>query len=140
MRVFLLLGLLTLSLFSRAQTQDEVAIRLMLGKQVEAWNKGQIEGYMHGYWEDDSLLFIGKNGPVYGYAQTLARYKKAYPDTDAMGKLTSEIKSLTRLSQDYFFAVGLWSLSRKGGDLSGSWTLLIRHIGSNWVIVADHSS
>ena len=120
--------------------QDEQAIRALLQKQVAAWNTGNIAGYMVGYWQSDSLVFIGKSGPTYGYAATLARYQKSYPDAAAMGALTSDLLSLQRLSKDAYFAIGRWGLKRKAGDLSGSWTLLFRRIGGKWVIVCDHSS
>ena len=112
----------------------------MLGRQVAEWNKGNIAGYMIGYWENDSLVFIGKNGPTYGYKATLERYKKSYPDTQAMGKLTSTILSMTKLSPEYYFVIGKWELQRTAGNLSGSYTLLIRLINGKWVIICDHSS
>lgn len=120
--------------------RNEQEIRKMLAAQVTEWNKGNIEGYMKGYWEHDSLLFIGSRGPTFGYAATLARYKKAYPDTDHTGTLTSVITSIHKLSRQYYFVVGKWSLHRTAGDVSGSYTLLIRRIQGQWVIVCDHSS
>ncbi len=112
----------------------------MLAAQVTEWNKGNIEGYMHGYWEDDSLLFIGSKGPRYGYGVTLKRYKEAYPDTAHMGKLTSTITRLQKLPGKYYFVVGKWALQRSVGDVSGSYTLLLRKVKGKWVIIADHSS
>jgi hypothetical protein len=128
------------ALLGCAQSRNEQQIRNMLGAQVAEWNKGNIEGYMIGYWEHDSLVFIGKNGPTYGYQATLERYKKGYPNTEAMGKLTSTIVSLKRLSDKYYFVIGKWHLARKDGDLSGSYTLLLEKIGGKWVIINDHSS
>lgn len=118
----------------------EQSIRKMLTAQVTEWNKGNIEGYMKGYWESDSLLFIGSKGPRYGYNATLSRYKEAYPDADHMGTLTSTIVSMQKLSPDYYFIVGKWALARKAGDVSGSYTLLLRKIKGSWVIISDHSS
>jgi ketosteroid isomerase-like protein len=136
---FTLLFLLTTAVVF-AQTQDETAIREMLSKQVAEWNKGNIEGYMKGYWKNDSLVFIGKNGPNYGYKKTLARYKKAYPDARAMGQLTSTLLRFERLSDSYYFVIGKWHLARKDGDLSGAFTLLLKKKNNEWVIVVDHSS
>ena len=119
---------------------DESLIREMLANQVKQWNKGSVEGYMSGYWDNDSMLFIGSKGPRYGYQNTLERYKEAYPDKDHMGRLTSTITRLEQLSKEYYFVVGTWALQRKAGDVSGSYTLLIRKIGGQWVIVCDHSS
>jgi hypothetical protein len=123
-----------------AGDKDEAVIRKMLAAQVTEWNRGNLEGYMKGYWEHDSLVFIGKNGPVYGYRQTLERYKRSYPDTAAMGKLTSTVVSIKMLGSDYYFVVGKWHLKRAAGDLSGSYTLLLQSINGTWVIVNDHSS
>ena len=125
---------------SFAQSKDEAAIRKMLAAQVTEWNKGSIDGYMKGYWESDSLLFIGSKGPRYGYVPTLERYKQAYPDKAHMGTLTSTVTSMTRLSPDYYFIVGTWALKRDAGDVAGSYTLLFRKIKGQWVIVVDHSS
>ena len=123
-----------------AQSKNERAINNMLAAQVEEWNKGNIEGYMKGYWESDSLLFIGSKGPRYGYVVTLQRYKEAYPDTAHMGKLISHITSIKKLSDDYYFVVGTWALKRSVGDAGGYYTLLLRKIKGKWVIVCDHSS
>ena len=140
MKFFLLIILLMAPGLCNAQTNDESTIRKMLAAQVVEWNKGNIEGYMTGYWENDSLVFIGKNGPTYGYNETLKRYKKAYPDKEAMGILTSTIISCKKLSENYYFVIGKWELQRTSGNLSGSYTLLIQKINGNWVIINDHSS
>ena len=122
------------------QPKEEDAIRRMLKAQVTEWNSGDIAGYMVGYWEHDSLVFIGKNGPTYGYKATLERYKKSYPNAEAMGKLTSTIVSMKRLSARYYFVTGKWHLARKAGELGGSYTLLLEKIKGKWVIINDHSS
>ncbi|MBA4195933.1 MAG: DUF4440 domain-containing protein [Chitinophaga sp.] len=123
-----------------AQNADEKAIRATLDKQQKAWNEGDLDKFMIGYWNNDSLMFIGSNGPTYGYAKTLANYKKGYPDTAHMGKFTSTIISIKKLSAKYYFVTGKWYLKRTVGDASGYYTLLFKKINGNWVIIADHSS
>lgn len=112
----------------------------MLKAQEAAWNEGNLEKFMIGYWQSDSLMFIGKSGPTYGYDKTLANYKKGYPDTAHMGKFTSTIISLKKLSPEYYFVTGKWFLKRSVGDATGYYTLLLRKIKDKWVVVADHSS
>jgi ketosteroid isomerase-like protein len=136
----ILVLLLFITTISFAQNKNESAIRKMLQAQEAEWNNGNLEAFMKGYWQNDSLLFIGKNGPKYGYQTTLANYKKGYPDTTFMGKFTSTILSMKKLSKEYYFVVGKWYLKRSVGDVSGYYTLLIRKINGEWVIVADHSS
>lgn len=123
-----------------AQSHNEHAIRAMLAAQVAEWNKGNIEGYMHGYWENDSLVFIGSKGPRYGYDVTLKKYKEAYPDLAHMGQLTSTITRIQKLSRRYYFVIGTWALKRSAGDIGGSYTLLLKKIKGKWVVVTDHSS
>lgn len=138
--IFYLLLLSTLPYQSHSQSNDEKAVRQLLQKQTEAWNRGNIEEFMKGYQESDSLMFIGKNGPVYGYNTTLENYKKRYPDTAAMGKLQFDLLQLKRLSSEYYFVAGKWNLRRSIGDVQGYFTLLFRKIKNAWVIVLDHSS
>ena len=140
MKKILFLSFCFISLISFAQNKNEIAIRKMLSAQEDEWNKGNLETFMKGYWQNDSLVFIGKNGPKYGYATTLANYKKGYPDTATMGKFTSTILNLKKLSKNYYFVVGKWYLKRSIGDVSGHYTLLIQKINGEWVIIADHSS
>lgn len=125
---------------SPAQTIDELAIKQVLEKQRTAWNRGNIEEYMKGYWQSDSLMFIGKSGPKRGYKTTLQNYKKSYPDTAAMGKLHFDLLQMKKLSAQYFHVAGKWTLQRSTGDVQGYFTLLFRKIKNNWVIVSDHSS
>jgi len=138
--LILLLSLLVCSTISFGQAGSELAIRKLLAEQVLAWNQGNPVGYMHGYWENDSLVFIGKSGPTYGFDSTLAHYRKAYPDASHMGTLKSTILRIRILSKDYAYVTGKWELSRKAGDLSGYYTLLLKRIKNNWVIIEDHSS
>lgn len=120
--------------------QDETAIRAMLSRQVSEWNRGNIAGYLVGYWDNDSLVFIGKNGPTYGYRATLERYRKAYPDAAHMGQLTSTVLRVRMLSPEWAYVTGRWQLARKAGDIAGYYTLLLRKVDGEWVIVEDHSS
>jgi ketosteroid isomerase-like protein len=130
----------TLSYQSNAQTTDEKYIRQLLSDQTKAWNSGDLESFMKGYWNSDSLLFIGKSGPKYGYQTTLDNYRKGYPDTASMGKLHFDILQTKRLSVMYYFVVGKFHLQRTIGDLEGHFTLLFKKLKGKWMIVADHSS
>ena len=140
MKKFFLIGVLGWSIHCIAQSADELSVRKILNNQTAAWNSGDIDAFMKGYWENDSLMFVGKSGVTFGWGNTLNNYKKNYPDTSAMGKLDFTIISVKRLSFQYFFIVGKWHLKRSIGDLGGHFTLLFKKIKGNWVIVTDHSS
>ena len=140
MKKYLFLVLMLSTNFCLAQSKDETAIRQLLNDQVRFWNRGDIDSFMITYWQSDSLMFIGKNGITYGWINTLNNYKKNYPDLAAMGRLSFEIVLVKRLSFEYFQVIGKWNLQRSMGDLSGHYTLLLKKINGNWLIIADHSS
>ena len=140
MKKLLLLTGIIISISSMAQTKDEQIIRKMLADQISFCNKGDIPGFMQGYWENDSLVFIGKNGPTYGYNNTLRNYQKNYPNKDYMGVLNFDILSVQAIEKDHFFVIGKFMLQRKVGDASGHFTLIFKRINGVWKIVSDHSS
>ena len=146
MKTLLLFGLtlfstqLVLPLAAQKAGRAEAAIRAVMREQEKAWNAGDLEGFMAGYWRSDSLRFVGSRGLTYGWRQTLANYQKSYPDRAAMGTLTFTIRSVEKLSRRSAYVIGQWRLVRVAGDLSGYYTLLWKKIGGKWVIVADHSS
>jgi ketosteroid isomerase-like protein len=141
MKKMISLLILLAALQVQAQTKDEQQILSVLEEQTRAWNDGDIDRFMIGYWQHDSLMFIGKNGVTYGYNQTLANYKKNYPDRATMGKLKFTIVKLNRIAADTYFIVGKWHLTLdEKSSIGGHYTLLFKKIKKSWVIVADHSS
>lgn len=138
-RIFLLL-LLGCSLYTQAQEAFEIAARRILQQQSQDWNRGDLSAFMQGYWNSDSLLFVGRNGPVYGYTTTLNNYRKNYPDTLVMGKLQFNLLSLQQLSDEHGFVLGQYILTRRADRPTGFFTLWLRKIKGQWKIVADHSS
>jgi hypothetical protein len=151
MKIFCNVLFVTICFLSACQTTHKMTvsqkmmaentIRQTMSAQVSAWNRGELDQYMIGYWPSDSLKFIGSRGLTYGYSTTLANYKKSYPDRAAMGILKFNLISVEILSPDAAHVVGKWALARpEKGDLSGHFTLLWRKFGEKWVIVADHSS
>jgi hypothetical protein len=123
-----------------SQSADEKQIRKILDEQTKAWNAGDVEGFMQGYWKNDSLMFIGNSGITYGWTNTLNNYKQSYPDKAAMGKLLFTLIDFKNISPLYYHVTGKWQLERIAGNLSGYYTLLFKKINGHWVIVADHSS
>jgi ketosteroid isomerase-like protein len=135
-----LLFLLLLSTAVSARN-NTAAIRKVLSDQAAAWNRGDVTGYMAaGYWKNDSLVFIGKSGPTYGYDSTLARYKRGYPDKATMGTLSFDIKQIRKLSGRAAFVIGKWHLDRSSNPVGGTFTLLFQKKDGRWVITADHTS
>lgn len=139
--IFLFVLLISFQVISQNNLEiDKSKILQVLQFQRKAWNEGNIEKYMSGYWNSDSLRFVGKNGITTGWQNTLKRYKKGYPDQKSMGNLTFIVVSLEILNKKTAFMVGKWKIDRKSEEISGHFTLLWKKIDGKWLIVTDHSS
>ena len=118
-----------------------VEVVRVMASQMDAWNHGDLEGFMQGYWPSDSLLFVGKSGITRGHAATLERYRLGYPTQADMGTLTFRNEKWVQVSRNSGWLVGGWHLNKDGqANAEGMYTLLWRRIHGEWVIVADHSS
>ena len=136
----LLMSTLTICTDASAQDKQSIAIRRTINLQAEEWNRGNIKGFMESYWNDEALMFIGKNGVTYGWNKTLANYEKGYPDTAAMGKLVFTLIQVERIRKSCYLVTGKWHLNRSIGDIGGHFTLLMKKIKGKWLIVKDHTS
>lgn len=133
-----LLSLLSCSTLHQAQAPSERStIRQVMSAQENAWNRGDLEGFMQGYWKSDKLKFIGRNGIRYGWDNTLKAYKKGYPDRATMGKLHFEIESLEPLGKNSYYMVGQYKLLRSHDQPSGYFTLVWKKIDGHWKIISD---
>jgi len=140
--IFLLLGSNVVAQSTKMDALKRDFIMKLLNKQADDWNKGDIRAFMEGYWKSDSLKFIGKNGVTKGWQATFDNYKKRYPTKEAMGKLTFDIQSIDILDINLAFVVGKWDLARDGEmkSVGGYFSLVMRRILGNWVIISDHTS
>jgi ketosteroid isomerase-like protein len=130
---------LSLPIFAQNKNWEEV--KSILSTQEQAWNKGDIEAFMQGYWKSDSLKFVGKNGVTYGWQNTFNRYKRDYPDRATMGILKFEIVHQGQMDKKIYFVIGKWFLKREEkGDIGGYFSLIFKKINGKWYIAVDHTS
>ncbi len=121
---------------------DRAAIDRLLADQVEAWNAGDIPGFMQGYWESDSLRFASGGSVQQGYQTTMDRYYRSYPDRQTMGTLAFTLEEVRILSPEWATVFGRFHLARDPaiGDARGLFTLMFRKFPEGWRIVSDHTS
>ncbi len=136
--ILFLIVLLSVAAFS--QSKDVAAIRKVMADQAAAWNRGDLEAFMSGYWRSEKLIFVSGDSVTRGWQQTLDNYKKSYATREKMGKLTFSDLEITVLSKDAAFVLGSWSLARKDDNPKGKFTLVWRKFKEGWRIVSDHSS
>jgi len=136
--ISLLFSLFAINLYAQ-RSQSDLILKL-LEDQRQAWNRGDLNEYMQGYNQSDSLLFVGKSGPQHGWNNTLKNYKKSYPNKSAMGYLSFDIKEIKMIAADHAFVLGAWHLRRENDEPKGYFTLLVKKIKGQWKVIADHSS
>jgi ketosteroid isomerase-like protein len=115
-------------------------IRQLLADQGAAWNRGDIDGFMQGYWKSDELRFASGGNITHGWQTTLDRYKRSYPDRTAMGTLAFNDLDITLLAPDAAIAFGRWELAREKDKLWGLFTLTLRRTADGWRIIQDHTA
>jgi ketosteroid isomerase-like protein len=119
---------------------DEAAIRKVLDDQVVAWNRGDVETFMTGYWNSDDVEFVSGSGVTRGYAGVLARYKRNYPTHEKMGKLTFTDLEIHVECPTSAYTVGQFHLEMPPDNPTGWFTLNFRKLDDGWKIVVDHTS
>ena len=144
--ILALIGLLLLiSLSSRSaaappQSDDAGAILTLLKDQTAAWNRGDIEGFMDGYWNSNQTEFVSPNGVSRGWQALLERYRRSYPDRKAMGHLTFTDLEIRVECSTSAYAIGEYHLQRENDNPSGVFTLNFRKFPEGWRIVVDHTT
>lgn len=124
---------------SQNYSGDKKTVLNFMQAQELAWNKGDIEGFMSFYWNNDSLMFIGKNGITYGWKNTYENYKKSYPTQLDMGNLTFDIVKIEQLNKTTMHIIGKWQLE-KVKPSGGYFSLIWKKMNGKWFIVSDHTS
>jgi ketosteroid isomerase-like protein len=142
MRRILLLCLLSMATFGVVafSQENEKAIGKVLLAQVAAWNAGDIDGYMKGYWNSDSTVFVSGGNLTRGYSGVLSRYKKSYDTREKMGKLEFAELQVRMITQTLGVATGVWRLHRAKDQPWGRFTLLVEKKAEGWRVVHDHTS
>lgn len=115
-------------------------IEMVLRDQVAAWNKGDVEGYMKGYWNSDQTMFVSGATVLTGYDSVLVRYKRNYGTREKMGFLSFIDLKIRLIGKESAFVTGQWQLQRNEDKPGGRFTLLLEKKPVGWRIVYDHTS
>ena len=131
----------TLSTAQTSADQKSVdAIKAVINAQRDAWNRGDIQGYMEGYEKSDNTVFVSGDNVTRGWNTVLERYKKSYDSREKMGQLEFSDLEITVLSKDSAVVLGRWLLKRSKDEPHGRFTLIFKKTKSGWRIIHDHTS
>lgn len=138
--LLLLSPVVALGQSAQDKAKIERAVLEVMNDQAAAWNRGDVEGYMRGYWNSEKLVFASGDTITRGWQSTLERYKKSYNSREKMGTLKFGDVEITVLSKDAAVVLGSWSLARANDNPKGKFTLIFRKLDEGWRIVHDHTS
>ncbi|MEO1529493.1 MAG: DUF4440 domain-containing protein [Planctomycetota bacterium] len=123
---------------TKADEDAEVAaIKQVLMTQQDAWNSGDIDGFMEGYWKSDELTFSSGGETTRSWQSTIDRYKKKYATREAMGTLEFSELEVHLLGGEAAYVLGRWNLKDIAG---GNFTLVMRKWDDGWLVIHDHTS
>jgi beta-aspartyl-peptidase (threonine type) len=125
---------------NKRDVKEIAAIRAVLDAQVAAWNRGDIEGFMDGYWRSGETVFVSGDTVTHGWQTVLDRYKKGYDTREKMGTLMFSDLEIKLIGKDAAVALGRWQLTRASDTPHGRFTLIFRRTQQGWRIVHDHTS
>ena len=126
-----------------AQSKDEktkMAIKKVMDDQTAAWNRGDIESFMQGYWNSPEMMFVSGQNMTRGWQPTLERYQKSYDSREKMGVLSFSELEITLTGKDSAVVFGRFTLERKDDKPTGLFTLNFRKFKTGWKIILDHTS
>lgn len=112
----------------------------MLRNQQDAWNQGDVNGFMNYYLNSEDLTFAGSGGVTKGHEEVLRRYLNKYDTPEKMGTLKFNILEFEELSATSAFVIGKWALERSPDNPSGYFTLVWKKVNGEWKIIHDHTS
>jgi uncharacterized protein (TIGR02246 family) len=135
-----LLGVLLLAGLAAAQTPD---LERMMKTSEAAWNRGDLEAFVLDYEDSAETTFIGRTVTRGNRQAILDRYRRGYPNREAMGTLNFSEMLVRMLSPEFAIMTGRFELKRSaagGGDANGRFTLVWKRTPGGWKIIHDHSS
>ncbi len=125
-----------------ARDQAEEGIKHVLVSQIDAWNNGNLQGFMAGYWRSPDLTFFSGTDVTKGWEPTLKRYQQRYKgEGKEMGQLEFQDLNIDLLGRRGAVVTGRWQLTMSDGKKPGGvFTLIFKHLPGGWKIVHDHTS
>lgn len=120
---------------------DAAAVRAVLTAQQDAWNHGDLAGYMAGYLRSPELVFTSGGTIRHGWDETFAKYRDRYgDDPSTMGKLGFEILGVQALGADGAIVLGRWVLTDTPVAGGGVFSVALARTPEGWKVVHDHTS
>jgi ketosteroid isomerase-like protein len=126
----------------KTASKQELDIIKVLVAQEDAWNKGDLPGFLQGYKNSPDTLFV-THQVFRGVDGMLDEYRHNYPTRAAMGTLGFSELEVHPLDERFAVVIGKYHLDRgkkDGGNADGIFSLVFEKTDQGWKIIIDHTS
>jgi uncharacterized protein (TIGR02246 family) len=121
-------------------TDDHQHIRMLFEMSCAAWNRGDIDGYLAGYWQSDKLRWVSEGTVWYGFEAIASAFKGRFGAPGDMGRLEVANLEIQLLGERDALVFGVWTQTTDAAGRHGVFTVHVKKIDGRWLIVSDHSS
>lgn len=123
---------------SPAPPDERPSVAAVLEMQAEAWNRGDLDGYMIGYRDSPDLEFRSGDTVTRGFQPVKERYFKRYKAAgQEMGKLTFRELAVEIVGLSEARVTGKWHLEKTTETLSGGFIVELHRDPAGWKIYRD---
>jgi len=128
--------------FEVGEEEDlERSIEAMLHRSADAWNRGDLDGFMASYADGASTSLMTVDGPVNGRVEIRELYAPRFVPGATRDSLRLENLNVRPLPPLIGIVTGRYVLYRAGTVTDSGWfSVVVRRAGDGWRIVHDHSS
>ena len=129
-----------LALAAASPQADKAAILSTIHHMEEAWNRGDLRGYMAGFKNPD-VIFVSGGKFQDGWQGTLDHYIRDYGGSpERRGRLHFYNMKVDVLAPDAAMLIGQYRLERRPRVTEGVNTRLFRKVHGHWLITMNHVS
>ena len=118
----------------------EAEARAAFESGCAAWNRGDVDAYLAGYWDSEQTRWISGGTVIEGRDAIVATVRARYPTPERMGTLELTQLEITVLTAQDALVFG--RLRHMLGDVTRPlvFTVHLRRVGGAWLMVTDHTS
>jgi ketosteroid isomerase-like protein len=127
-------------LFTATRQQLDV-VKVVIAQQ-DAWNKGDLDGYISHYKDAPDTQAVLAN-LVRGLENIRAAFHLNFPNKESMGNIDDSDVQVRALGENFALATGRYHLTRSkkgGGPIDGTFSELFEKTPAGWQIIFSEST
>lgn len=117
------------------------SVQAMLAASADAWNRGDLDGFVSDYRRDSATSFVAAGRVHRGHDWIRGHYAPRFAPGAARDSLRFESVAARALGGEHALATARYVLFRDGAvTSSGPFSLVLQRSDGGWTIIHDHTS